>query len=115
MLNTAPTNSISFNTAQALILAVFRVSDYEGEPGGIDQTSPLVSIIDAHIAVQVEDYFGEAQIKIETEQGIQFHAIAVSDYDFHIEVYRPGDWEVMLLTYANSLTPEKSLMFSAYA
>lgn len=101
--NTAP-STLSYNAVKALIRAAVTIVDGDGEYEAGDSFA-RIAVIDTHTTVRIDDANGDAQIEVETENGIQFHAIAKNYSDFQIETYMPGDWQQIVLSYASGKTP----------
>ncbi|MCB1937420.1 MAG: hypothetical protein KDF59_15940 [Nitrosomonas sp.] len=103
-------NKIRHTTAKALIRAAVTIVDGDGEYEAGDSFA-RIAVVDTHTTVRIDDANGDAHIEVETENGIQFHAIAKSYSDFQIETYLSGDWEQIILDYASDITPTQHWTF----
>ena len=100
-------DQIHRTVAKALIRTAVTIVDGDGEYEAGDSFA-RIAVIDTHTTVRIDDANGDAQIEVETENGIQFHAIAKSYSDFQIDTYLPGDWQQIVLSYASGITPNTS-------
>lgn len=117
MLNQSdtPSNPLSHSAAKALIRAAVTIVDGDGEYEAGDSFA-RIAVIDAAITVRVDDGNGDTHIEIETEGGIQFHAIAENFHEFEIQIYHPceGDWEALLLEYAAEISNSPSQHWTGF-
>lgn len=103
-------DQIHHTAAKALIRAAVTIVDGDGEYLAGDSFA-RIAVIDARTTVSIHDAHGDAQIKVETDSGIQFHAIAKSYSDYQIDTYLPGDWQQIILDYASDITPTQHWTF----
>ncbi len=104
-IDNAAMDKIHRTAAKALIRAAVTIVDGDGEYETGDSFA-RIAVIDTHTTVRIDDANGDAHIEVETENGIQFHAIAKSYSDFQIDTYMPGgDWQQTVLSYASGITP----------
>lgn len=103
-------DKIHRTAAKALIRAAVTIVDNDGEYEAGDSFA-RIAVIDTHTTVRIDDANGDTHIEVETENGIQFHAIAESYDDFQIETYLSGDWEQIILIYASDITPTQHWTF----
>jgi hypothetical protein len=106
----AALDEINRTTAKALIRAAVTIVDGDGEYEAGDSFA-RIAVIDTHSTVSIQDAHGDAQIQIETEKGIQFHATAKSYDDFQIHTYLPGDWTRLIFIYVRQITPTRHWTF----
>ncbi|GJL72926.1 MAG: hypothetical protein NMNS01_21250 [Nitrosomonas sp.] len=106
-------DKIHHTAAKALISAAVTIVDGDGEYEAGDSFA-RIAVIDTHRAVRVriDDANSDAHIiELETENGIQFRAIAKSYSNFQIDTFLSGDWEQIILDYASDITPTRHWTF----
>ena len=90
---------------QQILRASVKIVDAEGEYA-IQDTYARIAVIDAVISICISDHENDpATIEIEFGDKVVFRVVAESREEYVIEVFDSGEWEEVVLEYAQGLVP----------